>query len=53
MQYNNKIVQSFVNGRREKDENSKSSFVAEKMKILANSSYRYKIMGWSRHTLIK
>ena len=35
----NNFVQSAVNGRKEGDENPKSSVVAEIMKLLANSSY--------------
>ena len=40
----NKFVQSAVNARREGDEISNSSVVAETMKLLANSSYGYQIM---------
>ena len=49
----NKFVQSAVNGRRERDENPNSSFVAEAMKLLANSSYGYQSMDRSRHTVTK
>ena len=44
---------SAVNARREGDENPKCSVVAETMKILANSSYRYQIMDRSQHTVTK
>ena len=43
----NKFVQSAVDARREGDENSNSSVVAETMKLLANSSYGYQIMDRS------
>ena len=49
----NKVVQSAVNNRREGDENPNSSFGAETMKLLANSSYGYQIMDRSRHTVTK
>ena len=49
----NKLVQSAVNARREGDENLNSGVVAETMKVLANSSYRYQIMDCSRHTVTK
>ena len=49
----NNFVQSAVNTRREREENPNSSAVAETMKVLANSSYGYQIMGWSRHTASK
>ena len=44
----NKFVQSAVDARRQGDENSNSSVVAETMKLLANSSYGYQIMDRSR-----
>ena len=47
------FVQSGVNARRQVDENSKSSVMAETMKFLANSSYGYQIMDPSRHTVTK
>ena len=43
------FVQSFVNARRERDENPNSSVVAETMRLLANSSYGYHIMDCIRH----
>ena len=46
----NGFVQSVVDARREGDENSDSSVVAETMKLLGNSSYGYQIMDRSRHT---
>ena len=49
----NNFVQSAVNARRERDGNPNSSFVAETMKLLANSSYGYQIMDRSRHTVTK
>ena len=49
----NKVVQSAVNARRKGDENPNSSVVAETMNLLANSSYGYKIMDRSRHTVAK
>ena len=49
----NNIVQSAVNARREGDENSNSSVVAETRKLLANSSYGYQITDRSRHTVTK
>ena len=47
------FVQSAVNARREGDENPNSSVVAETIKLLANSSYGYRIMDRSRHTVTK
>ena len=47
------FVQSAVNARRQGDENSNSSVVAETRKFLANSSYGYQIMDRSRHTVTK
>ena len=47
------FVQSAVDARRQGDENPISSVVAEIMKLLANSSYGYKIMDRSRHTVTK
>ena len=49
----NKFVESAVNARREGDENPNSSFVAETMKLLANSSYNFQILDRSRHTVAK
>ena len=49
----NKFVQSAVNARREGDENPNSSVVAEKMKLIANSSHGYQNMDRSRHTVRK
>ena len=49
----NKFVQSAVNARREGDENPYSRVVAETMKLLANSSYRYQFMDRSRQTMTK
>ena len=46
-------MQSAVNARREGDENPNSSFVAETMKLLANSSYGFQFCDRSRHTLTK
>ena len=40
----NSFLQAAVDARRISDENSKSSVMAEKMKLLANSSYGYQIM---------
>ena len=49
----NSSVQSAVDARRKGDENPNSSAVAETMKLLANSSYGYQIMGRRRHTVTK
>ena len=49
----NNFVQSALDARRQRDENPKSSVVAETMKLLANSSYGYQIMDCSRHTVTK
>ena len=49
----NNFVQSLVDERRQGDENSKSSVVAETMKLLANNSYGYQIMDRSQHTVTK
>ena len=49
----NRFVHSTVNARRQGDENTNSSVVAETMKFLANSSYGYRIMDRSRHTVTK
>ena len=49
----NNFVQSVVDARREGDENPNSSVVAETMKLLANSSYGYRIMDRKRHTVTK
>ena len=48
-----KFMQSAVNARREADENTNSSVVAETMKLLANSSYGHQILDRSRHTVTK
>ena len=53
MKCSNKFVQSAVNARREGDENSNSTVVAETVKLLANSSYGYEIVDSSRHTVTK
>ena len=47
------FVQTVVVARRQRDENPKSSVVAETMKLPANSSYGYQIMDRSRHTVTK
>ena len=49
----NSFVQSAVDARRRGDENTNSSVVAETMKLLANSSYRYQNVDQSRHTVTK
>ena len=49
----NNFIQSAVDARRQRDKNPKSSVVAETMKLLANSSYGYRIMDRSRHTMTK
>ena len=49
----NNFVQTAVDARRQGDENSNSSVVAETMNFLANSSYGYQIMDRSRHTVTK
>ena len=49
----NSFVQTAVDARRQGDENSNSSVVAETMKLLANSSYGYQIIIRSRHTVTK
>ena len=49
----NNFVQFAVDARRQGEENSNSSIVVETMKLLANSSYGYQIMGRSRHTVTK
>ena len=46
-------MQSAVDPKRQGDENPNPSFVAETMKLLANSSYRYQILDRSRHTVTK
>ena len=45
--------QSAVDARRQGDENSNSSVVAETIKLLANSSYGYRKIGCNQHTLTK
>ena len=47
----NNFVQSAVNGRRQVDESPSSSVDAETTKLLANSSYGYKIVDHSRHSV--
>ena len=49
----NSFVQSAVDERRKIEENPNSSVLAETMKLLANSSYGYKILNRSRHTVTK
>ena len=49
----NRFVQSTVDARREGDENSNSSVVAETMKLLATSFNGYQIMDRSRHAVSK
>ena len=49
----NNFGQSAVNARREGDENTNSSAVAETMKLLANICYDYPILDRSRHTVTK
>ena len=49
----NNSVQSAVNARKEGDKNPNSSVVAERMKLLANSSYGYQIMDCIQHTVRK
>ena len=49
----NIFVQSVVDARRAGDENSKSSVLAEAMKLLGNSSFGYQILDRSRHTETK
>ena len=49
----NNFVHSAVNARREGNENSNSSVVAETIKLVANSSYGYQILDRSRHTVMK
>ena len=53
MKFFNIFVQSAVNARREEDENPNSSFVADRLKLLANSSYGYQFLDRSRHTVTK
>ena len=47
------FVQSAANALREGGENPKSSFVAETINLLANSSYGYQVKDSSRHTVTK
>ena len=49
----NSFVQSAVDARRKGDENSRSSVVAETMKLLANSPYGYQVKDRRRHTVTK
>ena len=46
-------MHSAVDARRKGDENPNSSVNAETMKLLANNSYGYHILGRSRHTVTK
>ena len=46
-------MHSAVDARRQGDENPHPRVVAETMKLLANSSYGYHIMDWSRDTVAK
>ena len=47
----NSFVQATVDARRNGDENSNSSVVAETMKLLASSFYGHQIIDRSRHTV--
>ena len=47
------FVQSAVTVRREGDGNTISSVVTEIMQLLANNSYGYQIINWSRNTATK
>ena len=47
------LVQLVVDARRERDEYTLSGVVAERIKLLCNSSYGYQIMDRSRHTITK
>ena len=49
----NRFVHSAVNARRQGNENPNSGALAETMRLLANSSYGYRIMDRSRHTVTK
>ena len=49
----NSFVQAEVDARRKGYENPNSSVVAETMKLLDNSSYGYRIVDRSRHTVTK
>ena len=49
----NSFVQAAVDAKRKNDENLNASVVAERMNLLANSSYGYQIMDRSRHTVTK
>ena len=49
----NSFVRAAMDARMKSDKNPNSSVVAETMKLLANSSYGYKIMKRSRHTVTK
>ena len=49
----NSFVQSAVDAGRQGDENSNWSVVAERIKLVANSSYDYQFMDQSRHTVTK
>ena len=49
----NNFAQSAVNAGRRRDKNPNSSFVAETMKLLANSFYGYQIMDRNCHTVTK
>ena len=47
------FVQSFVNARFQRDENSKASVFGETLKLLANSSFSYHVLDRSRHSITK
>ena len=49
----NSFVHSARDARRQGDKNPNSSVVAETMKLLAKSSYRYQVLDRSRHTATK
>ena len=49
----NGFMQSAVDAIKQGDENPNSSVVAETLKLLANSSYRYQIMDRSQNTVKK
>ena len=49
----NNFVQSAVNAGRVGEENPNPSVVAEKLKLLANSSYSYQIRDRTRHAVTK
>ena len=49
----NQSANFVVDARREGDENPHTGIVAETMKFLDNSSYGFRIIGRSRHTITK